>query len=154
VAAFRVVRASGVRSRLDVAAAAGLTPLVGREQELGLLLDRWDPVREGTGQAVVIAGEAGIGKSRLVEAFRERLAETPHTWLECRCSPYTQDSALFPVIDLLHQALAVARDASRAEKLAQLEGALRFAGFELAEAMPLLTSFLSLPLPRATRCRT
>jgi hypothetical protein len=83
----QIVRASGVRSRLDVAAATGLTPLVGRQQELGLLEDRWEQVAEGRGQAVLVCGEAGIGKSRLVQAFRERLAERPHTWLECRGSP-------------------------------------------------------------------
>ncbi len=146
--AYRAVRASGVRSRLDLAAAAGLTPLVGREQEVGLLLDRWEQVREGAGQAVLIAGEAGIGKSRLVEAFRARLAESPHTWLECRCSPYTQDSALLPVVDLLTQALsALAPETARGARvsLEQLEQALAGVGFPLTESVPLMASFLSLP---------
>jgi len=146
--AYRAVRPSGVRSRLDLAAAAGLTPLVGREQEIGLLLDRWEQVREGAGQAVLIAGEAGIGKSRLVEAFRGRLAESPHTWLECRCSPYTQDSALLPILDLLAQALsALAPETARGAKasLEQLEQALAWVGFPLADTVPLMASFLSLP---------
>ena len=99
----RALRASGMRSRLDVTAATGLTPLVGRDQELGLLADRLAQVDDGLGQAVLISGEAGIGKSRLMQAFRERIAERAHSWLECRCSPYTQDSALFPILELQRQ---------------------------------------------------
>ncbi len=83
---------SGVSSRLDRAPA--LTPFVGREQELGLLLDRFEQAQDQQGQAVLIAGGAGIGKSRLVHRLRERLRETPHSWLECRCSPYTENSVL------------------------------------------------------------
>ena len=147
VHAHQAVRPSGVRSRLDVAAATGLTPLVGREGELALLEDRFEQVCEGMGQAVVVSGEAGIGKSRIVQAFRERLAETPHTWIECRCSAYTQDSAFLPVIDLMHQAMAIRPDASPAEKLAQLETGLGFVGFEVAETLPLVADLLSLPLP-------
>ena len=71
----------------------GDTPFVGRDQELGLLEDRLVQVYEGWGQGVLISGEAGIGKSRLMQAFRERIAERPHTWLECRCSPYAQDTS-------------------------------------------------------------
>jgi class 3 adenylate cyclase len=88
----RVIQPSGVSSRLD--RAPTLTPFVGREQELGLLLDRFEQTQERRAQAVLIAGEAGIGKSRLVHRLRERLVGTPHTWLECRSSPYTQNSAL------------------------------------------------------------
>ena len=145
-AAFELLQAAGVRSRLD--ASEGLVPLVGREQELGLLLDRWEQVRDGFGQAVLIAGEAGIGKSRLVHALRERVKEgAPLTWLECRCSPYTQDSALYPVVDLLHQALAFTPQDGPAEKLRQLRTALEWSGFALTETLPLIASFLSLPIP-------
>jgi class 3 adenylate cyclase/predicted ATPase len=162
VPAFEVIQASGVRSRLDAPSAI---EMVGREQELGLLLDRWEQVREGSGQAVLLSGEAGVGKTRLVLAFRERLAEgTPHTWLECRCSPYTQDSALYPVTELLHQALAFTPSDGPAEKRRQLEAALRWAGFQLEEALPLMAELLVLgpvadyaPLelsPEARRRRT
>jgi class 3 adenylate cyclase/tetratricopeptide (TPR) repeat protein len=143
----RVLRRSGVRSRLDVAAARGLTPLVGRDQELGLLLDRFEQAQEGAGNAVILSGEAGIGKSRLMQAFRQRLADSAHSWLECRGSPYARDSALQPVIDLLGQALEAAEDDTPAEKARRLETGLAHAGFALGEALPLLASLLGLPLP-------
>ncbi len=74
---------------------------MGREQEVGLLLDRWERVKEGQGQVVLLSGEAGIGKSRLLQVLTERIASEVSTRLECRCSPYYQNTALYPVIDLL-----------------------------------------------------
>ena len=88
----------------------GLTPLVGREQELALLLDRWRRAKRGEGQVVLIAGEAGIGKSRLVRALRERLAAEPHTWLSQSCSPHYANAALHPVVGLLERAAGLTRD--------------------------------------------
>ena len=93
----------GTRDRLQAALPAGLTPLVGRGQELALLLARWEQVTEGRGQVVLLNGEAGIGKSRLVYTLREQLVNEPHTWLECHCSAYHQNSALYPVVELLQQ---------------------------------------------------
>jgi predicted ATPase len=124
-----------------------LTPFVGREQELGLLLDRFEQAQESRGQAVLIAGEAGIGKSRLVHQLRERLRETPHTWLECRSSPYTEKSAFYPVIELLEGALDFSDEHSPEEKLGLLERGLAHVGLEPAEAVPLFASLLSLRLP-------
>jgi class 3 adenylate cyclase/predicted ATPase len=147
VSLHRALRATGMRSRLDVASATGLTPLVGRSQELGLLEDRFVQVGDGLGQAVLVSGEAGIGKSRLMLAFRERIAERAHSWLECRCSPYTQDSALFPVLDLQRQWLGLGADTPAEVKLQRLEGGLERAGFDLAQAMPLMASFHGLALP-------
>lgn len=144
---YQALRPSGMRSRLDVAAATGLTPLVGREQELGLLEDRFARVREGLGQAVLVSGEAGIGKSRLVQAFRERIAERAHSWLECRCSPYAQDSAFFPVLELQRQSLGLGPEAPVASRFERLEAGVERAGFDLAEAMPLMASFHGLALP-------
>jgi class 3 adenylate cyclase len=143
----QIVQPSGVRSRLDVAAASGLTPLVGRQQELGLLEDRWQQATEGRGQAVLICGEAGIGKSRLVQAFRERIADQPHTWLECRGSPYTQDSAFSPVLEAQRLRLGFTAEAPAAEKLARLEAGLAAAGFDLSFGVPLLAQFHALPIP-------
>jgi TOMM system kinase/cyclase fusion protein len=145
VRVHRVLQPSGVVSRLD--RAPTLTPFVGREQELGLLLDRFEQAREQQGQAVWIAGEAGIGKSRLAHRLRDRLRESPHTWLECRTSPYTQSSALYPVIELIEQAHAFQAEEAAESKLARLERGLAHVGLEPAEALPLLASLLSLRLP-------
>ncbi|HJY82102.1 MAG TPA: adenylate/guanylate cyclase domain-containing protein, partial [Candidatus Binatia bacterium] len=109
---YRVLGESEVQSRLEVAASRGLTPLVGREQEVGLLLERWECVKEGQGQVVLLSGEAGIGKSRLLRVLREREASEAHTRLECRCSPYYQNTALYPVIDLLQRVLRFSREES------------------------------------------
>src|SRR6266852_7152103 len=105
----------------EVAATTGLTPLVGREQEVGLLLERWEQAKEGTGQVVLLSGEAGIGKSRLLQALHERTAGESLTWLECRCSPYHQNSAFYPVIELLQRMLEFRRADSPEEKLRKLE---------------------------------
>jgi hypothetical protein len=145
IRAYRVLQPSGVASRLD--RAPRLTPFVGREQELGLLLDRSEQAQERRGQAVWIAGEAGIGKSRLVHQLRERLRGTPHSGLECRCSPYTQNSALHPLIELVERGLRFEEELSPAEKLERLEGGLALVGLEASEAVPLLASLLSLRLP-------
>ncbi len=145
VRVLAVRRASGVRSRLDRAPA--LTPLVGREQELGLLLDRFEQAREEGGQAILISGEAGIGKSRLVRELRERLRETPHTWLECGSSPYASNSALHPVIELVQQGHGFTEELPAEEKVERLERSVAQAGLNLAETVPLLAPLLSLPLP-------
>jgi len=90
---YRVVRPSGMRGRFPaMAAMRGMTPFVGREDELRSLLNRWERVRDGEGQVVTIIGEAGIGKSRLVQRFREELAATPYTWLECATAPFFQNT--------------------------------------------------------------
>ena len=92
-------------SRFEVAATRGLTPLVGREQEVGLLLERWAQVKDGMGQVVLLSGEAGIGKSRLVQVLKDHIAGEAHARQECRCSPYHTNSAFFPLTDLLQRTL-------------------------------------------------
>jgi class 3 adenylate cyclase len=99
---YRVLNESGVYSRLDIVSIRGLTPLVGREQEVGLLLERWEQVKAGHGHVVLLTGDAGIGKSRLVQMLKEHVTHEPHTRWECRSSPYFENTALFPVIDLFH----------------------------------------------------
>jgi len=81
------------------------TPLVGRQQEMGVLLERWAQIREGLGQVVVLSGEAGMGKSRLVQEMRSHVGGEPHARLECQCSPYYQNSAFYPVIELVQRLL-------------------------------------------------
>ena len=146
IRAYAVLQATGVRSRLDVDPST-LTPLVGRDQELRLLTDRWERARESAGQAVLIAGEAGVGKSRLLQAFRERLAATPHSWLECRCTPYTQGSAFHPLIELLGQGLGLKQDDDPEMKLHRLEGGIERAQLSAPDVVPLIAALLSLPLP-------
>jgi class 3 adenylate cyclase/tetratricopeptide (TPR) repeat protein len=148
VVSYRVVQSSGVQSRLDIEGAHA-TPFVGRDHELGLLLDRWEQIQERDGQTVLISGEPGLGKSRLVQTLRERLADEPHTWLECRCSAYTADSAFHPVIEAVLQGLGIRATDPLEEKLRNLEGGLEGSGIALEEAVPLFASFLSIPLSDA-----
>jgi class 3 adenylate cyclase/tetratricopeptide (TPR) repeat protein len=144
---YRVLQASGAQTRLDVAATRGLTRLVGREQEVGLLVDRWQRTTEGMGHVVVLTGEAGIGKSRLVRVLRDQIGNTAATHIECRCSPHTQHSALYPVIAHLERALAFSRNDSPADRLHKLEDALVSYAVPLTDLVPLLAGLLSLPPP-------
>ena len=148
---YRVLYESMARSRLEATSSTGWTPLVGREQESGLLRERWAQVKEGVGQVVLLSGEAGIGKSRLVQVLREQVASEPQAWLmPCQCSPYHQHSALYPLIELLERvALRFEREETAPQKLRKLEGFLVQHGLPLAEVMPLFASLLSLPLPAA-----
>ena len=144
---YQVLHESETQTRLDVAAIQGLTPLVGREQEVGLLLERWARVKDGLGQLVLLSGEAGIGKSRLVQVLTAQLAGEEYTRIECRCTSQAQHSALYPVIAHLERALAFARDDTPEAKLHKLEAALAQYMFPLLEIVPLFAALLSLPLP-------
>jgi class 3 adenylate cyclase len=145
---YRVLYESMARSRLEMASRTGLTALVGREQEVGLLLERWAQVKDGFGQVVLLSGEAGIGKSRLVQVLTEQVASEAQAWLTpCQCSPYHQHSALYPLIELLEGVvLRFEREESPPQKLRKLEGFVVQYGLPLAEAVPLFASLLSLPL--------
>src|SRR2546427_416483 len=136
------------RTRLEAAGSTGLPPLVGGEQEVGLLLERWAQVKEGIGQVVLLSGEAGVGKSRLVLVLKEHVATESQAWLTpCQCSPYYRNSALYPLIDLLERvALRFDREESSQQKLSKLEGFLVQYGLPLAEVVPLFTALLSIPL--------
>jgi TOMM system kinase/cyclase fusion protein len=145
---YQVLYESTARSRLEVAGRTGLTPLVGREQEVALLRERWAQVKDGLGQVVLLSGEAGIGKSRLVEVLTAHVATDPHAWLTpCQCSPYHQNTALYPLIDLLERVvLRFEREESPEQKRRKLEGFLVQYGLPLPETMPLVASLLSIPL--------
>jgi Adenylate and Guanylate cyclase catalytic domain/AAA ATPase domain len=97
---YRVLGESGVSSRLDIVRAHELTPLVGRESAVTLLLERWEQAKSGHGQVVLLRGDAGIGKSRLVQMLKEHVADEPHMRWEYRNSPYYQNTILYPVTDL------------------------------------------------------
>jgi class 3 adenylate cyclase/predicted ATPase len=148
VEVYQVLYESTARSRLEAAGSTSLTPLVGREQEMALLRERWAQVKDGLGQVVLLCGEAGIGKSRLVQVLTEQVATEPQAWLTpCQCSPYYQNSALYPMIDLLERvALRFDREESPDQKLRKLEGFVVQYGLPLAVAVPLFAALLSLPL--------
>jgi class 3 adenylate cyclase/predicted ATPase len=149
LAVYRVLYESMARSRLEAVGSTGWTLLVGREQEIGLLRERWAQVKEGLGQVVLLSGEAGIGKSRLVQVLTEHVAAEPQAWLTpCQCSPYYQNTALYPMIELLERvALRFEREESPPQKLRKLEGFLVQYGLPLPETVPLFAALLALPLP-------
>ena len=139
---FRVIRASGARRR---SSGRALTPFVGREEDLGLLARRWERARTGEGQLTLIVGEPGFGKSRLVEQFHARLAETPHTWTEWSASQLLQNTPLHPIAEWGRLRFGV--DAPADQRLADLEGTLRRIGLDPTEHAPLLAPLVDIPLP-------
>ncbi|MCB0196298.1 MAG: AAA family ATPase [Anaerolineae bacterium] len=144
---YRVVRQSRARNRLDAAKAAmsGLTPLVGREEEMTLFMARWEQTKDCKGQVLLVGGEAGIGKSRLVRVFREQLMGEAYLWLRCHCSPYYQNTALYPIIELFQRLLRFKDEDPPERKLQKLETALQQYKLPLAETVPLFTPLLALP---------
>lgn len=145
--ACQIDQLSTARNRLDPLT-KGLTPIVGREQESNLLFERWQWIKEGIGQVVHLYGDAGIGKSRLVKAMEEHVAQDPQAWLTpCQCSAYHQNSAFYPLVDLLERfALHFEPGGDQTDKLNRLEGFLVQHGFELPEAVPVFCDLLSVPL--------
>jgi class 3 adenylate cyclase/predicted ATPase len=145
VTVYQVVEERPMRSRLELAAVTGLTTLVGRDHEVGLMLDRWERSREGAGQVLLLSGEPGIGKSRLAQVLRDRTGAEPHSSVECRCSPYYTNSALYPLIDLLQRLAGLDPEEVAERKLDKLEGFLEHRGFTLPGPAPLFASLLSIP---------
>jgi class 3 adenylate cyclase len=140
---FRIVRASGAGRR---GGARSLTPFVGRVEELGLLARRWERARAGDGQFVLIVGEPGLGKSRLVEEFRAQLAESPHTWVEWSASQLLQNTPLHPIAEWSRQRFGGA-DVPADKRLVDLERSLREVDLDADAAAPLLAPLLDIPLP-------
>src|SRR5262245_5112353 len=150
VAVYRVLQESGARGRLDVAVTRGLTPLVGREQEVGLLIERWEQVKAGQGQMVLLSGDAGIGKSRLVQILKEHMANQPHTCWECRSLSYFENAALFPLTDLFQRLWQFHTEDTADVKWVKLEQALSQYRLPLEEAVQLFAPLLSLPISEDT----
>jgi class 3 adenylate cyclase/predicted ATPase len=148
LAVYQVLNESNARTRLEAAGNVGLTPLVGRSDEVRLLEQRWAQVVDGRGHVVLITGEAGIGKSRLVHSLTEHIAQQ-RAWLTpCQGSPYHRDTALYPFIDLFERVvLRFERPESASDKLSKLETFFVQSGLPLADALPHLCSLLSIPLP-------
>ena len=132
-----------VESRFEAMRGTSLLPMVARDQELGLLLERWAQAKAGEGQGVLLVGEAGIGKSRIARALLDAVADQPHTRIRYQCSPYHGDSALWPVIQHLGRAAGFAGDDSAETRLDKLEALLARAG-NAAEAAPLIADLLGL----------
>jgi len=154
VRAWRVLRDSPVESRFEAFHGKSLIPLVGREHELGLLLERFERTKDGEGQVVLLSGEPGIGKSRMVRALRERLDSEPCTPISHFCSPFHANSALYPIIGLLERAARFGRDDVPETKLDKLEALLTQAVKNVDEVAPLMAALLSLSTgeryPRST----
>jgi class 3 adenylate cyclase/tetratricopeptide (TPR) repeat protein len=147
VRAFAALRASAAEGRF-AALRSTTTALVGRDEEVALLLRRWQQAKDGDGHVVLISGEPGIGKSRLAETLVERLASEPHTRLRYFCSPHHADSALYPSITQLERAAGFRREDTAEQRLEKLEAVLAQGTNDLATAVPLFTDLLSIPTER------
>jgi class 3 adenylate cyclase len=147
VTLFRLIRASGGGRR---AGQRHLTPLVGREEEIAMLMRRWERARQGDGQLVLIVGEPGLGKSRLVEELHTRLRDTPHTWTEWSCAQLLQNTLLHPIAEWGRQRFGSA-DIPVEGQLADLESTLALIKIDPAENVPLLAPLLDIPC-RHGRC--
>jgi class 3 adenylate cyclase len=144
VRAWAALRASSAEGRFEALHASGLTALVGRDEELDLLLRRWSRAKTGEGQVVLLSGEAGIGKSRLTAALLERLAAEPHTRLRYFCSPQHTDSAFYPIISQMERAAGLAHDDTPQRKLDKLDAVLA-QSFTPRQDAALFAEMLSLP---------
>jgi hypothetical protein len=146
VRAWAALRPASVDSRFEAFHASGLTELVGREEELELLLQRWSKAKTGEGQVALLSGEPGIGKSRLTAAILERFANEPHTRLRYFCSPQHTDSALYPIISQMERSAGFAHDDTAQAKLDKLDTVLALSFTPRRDA--------ALFLPKCSRCRT
>ena len=140
---FRLVRASGGGRR---SGQRHLTPLIGREEEIDLLMRRWERARQGDGQLLLIVGEPGLGKSRLIEEFHANLRDTPHTWAEWNCSQLLQNTPLHPIAEWGRQRFGGV-DVPAEQRLADLENTLALVKLDPAENVPLLAPLLDIPVP-------
>jgi class 3 adenylate cyclase/predicted ATPase len=146
VSVFRVRGESSAPSRFEVSARKGLTPLVGREEEIALLMNRWEQAGDGEAGVVLLTGEAGLGKSRISRGLRERLEGNAHSRILYYGSPYHRNSALYPAINQLKRALRFDRSDDAEQKLEKLEAMLTQLSVPIEESGLLLGSMLSLPV--------
>jgi predicted ATPase/class 3 adenylate cyclase len=153
MAIYQVLHESGARTRLDVAAQRGLPPMQGRDAEFGALADRWAQARAGRGGVALVAGEAGIGKSRLIWALQQHVAQSPDAFLiRLSCSPYFEKTPFYPVVQELERVLefgpddAVEQRPNNKQRLDKIDGLLAQYGFELPSNVPLLAKLLAVRL--------
>jgi class 3 adenylate cyclase/tetratricopeptide (TPR) repeat protein len=146
VPAWRVKCEASVESRFAAVRTGEVLPLIGRAHEMGLLRERWHLARQGEGQIVTVVGEAGIGKSRSIEALQRELAGEPHSRVNLQCSPYHSDSALYPVIQYLNRIARFAATDLPSARIEKLEALLAHRTASDPTALPLLAELLSVPL--------
>ena len=145
IMAWRVIQPLAGLTRFEATHCRGCAPLVDRKKEIELLLECWRKAKSGTGQCVLLAGEAGIGKSRLAESFSEHLATEPHIQLRYQCHSFFQNSAFHPIIQELERAARHHRDDAPEQKLAKLRRLLIESGSNAEESFPLFAALLSIP---------
>jgi TOMM system kinase/cyclase fusion protein len=148
VEVFRLVEEIGRSSRFERSFATGLTPLIGRSSEQKALFLLWKGALEGVGHVLVVSGEAGIGKSRLVQGLKEHVLADPNARaVICQCWSHLSGSAFYPIIDMLLRSLRINRDDAASDRLAKVEAFLTSLDLDLADNVPMLASLLSIPLP-------
>src|SRR5215471_4322557 len=141
---WKVLGEVAIESRFISARTTGADPILGRERETAFLVDAWQRATHGNGHVVVVSGEAGIGKSRLLEALVERLGDTPHRLLRAQCSPYHGNTVLYPILQLLRHQLDLERDLGDAENLQRVEHMLERIGRSTRQARLLMAELLEL----------
>ena len=144
VRAWRIDGLARTQGRFEAAHGLHLTPYVGREEEVGMVLSRWEQACDGEGQVVALSGEAGIGKSRILHELQSRLAQTQHHTVRYQCSPYHINAPLHPFAEQLERMAALDRDDTTETKCAKLEALIVARGKQAASLMPLLVPVLSL----------
>src|SRR5271170_1758732 len=146
VPAWAVLREAENVSRFEAARSAGMTPFVGREHEVALLIDRWRDAVKGEGQVTLLSGEAGIGKSRIVEMLREQIGDEPYVMMRHQCSPHHANDAFYPIASQISHAAGFASGEPVATRLGKLEAMIARSALDAREVAPLLASLLSIPI--------
>jgi len=146
VTAYRLREATEAQNRFEAAAQSRLTPLVGRGEEIGLMLGRWEQAKEGEGQVVLLSAEPGLGKSRITKDLRDRLETEPHHRVLCFCSPFYKNSAFHPIIQQLRSRFGFERDDTDETKLEKIDADLRLLGLPVEEHAPVLAALLTIPM--------
>ena len=145
IGAYRVLHEIGMHARLEARDLRDLAPLIGREEELGILLKRWRQAAEGEGQVVLLSGEPGVGKSGILRGFQDRLRGELRNRVLYFCSPYHRDTPYFPVIEQLERVLLITAHDSASQKLVKLEALIDELGLPLQKLVPPLASLLAVP---------
>jgi predicted ATPase/type II secretory pathway predicted ATPase ExeA len=145
---FKVLKEIELSHSFKTKQSKSMTTFVGRESEIQQLLAIWNMVKTAQGAVALIRGEPGIGKTRLLRFFEERIKDEPHTWLVCRCISYYIHSAFYPIINLINAQLQIKKNETVEEKLKKVEEALALYDFDLNEAVPLIASLLSIPVAK------